>query len=374
MIPGAAARRPVGPGAIVGRYQLERVLGEGATGTVYLAERLDSEPPSEKRAKPGAQVALKVIHRHLVRERQVSARFLREASILRRLRGEHLVGLLDFGELDDGLLYMAQELVQGRGLDELAAAGRLDRERAVRLVQHICRALEAAHAAGVVHRDLKPSNVIVEATADGSERARVLDFGMAKVLRGDGSDSLTALTEQNMVFGTPEYMAPEQARGDEVDARCDVYAAGVILYELVTGGVPFTAATPIGVMTAHLVEEPEAPSLRAPGRITPALEAVMLHALAKDRSLRYPTARTLAEALDAATQRPLDLAGTLPPPSAEDEFAVRDTEHELDVDPALRRTEPGQAAPRAHTPSHGWLIWAVVAALLGIAVGVLLGF
>jgi serine/threonine protein kinase len=369
MTPEVAAERSLEPGSVIGRYRIERVLGEGATGKVFLAERA-GEQGSEL-------VALKVIHRHLVRDRQVSARFFREAAILRRVRGEHLVGLLDFGELEDGVLFMAQELVEGQGLDLLSASGRMNPQRAVRLVQQICRALDTAHTAGIVHRDLKPSNVIVETDRDGGEYARVLDFGMAKVLRSAGSNSLTALTEQNMVFGTPEYMAPEQARGDEVDARCDVYAAGVILYELLTGRVPFTAPTPIGVMTAHLVEDPLPPSRRAPEGITPALEAVVLHALAKDRTARYPSAAALAGALETASARPLDVAATLPPPSAEDELAVRDTEHALDVDAALRRTEPGQSsAPdstRAGTePGHGWLLWALIAALAGIAIGVAL--
>jgi serine/threonine-protein kinase len=363
-----AADRTYRAGAVVGDYRIERVLGEGSASKVFLAER-HTEQGSER-------VALKVIHRHLVRDRQVSARFFREAAILRRLRGEHLVGLLDFGELEDGTLYMAQELVQGQGLDRLSAAGRMSPARAVELVLQICRALTTAHAAGVVHRDLKPSNVIVEARADGSERVHVLDFGMAKMLRGDGSDSLTALTEQNMVFGTPEYMAPEQARGDEVDARSDVYAAGVILYELITGRVPFEAPTAIGVMTAHLVEEPLPPSSRVPGRVTPALEAVVLHALAKNRVARYPSAAALAAALEIATARPHDVAGTLPPPSAEDELAIRDTEYALDVDVALRRTQPGQSsapgAAGASEPGRSWLVWALIAALVGIAIGVAL--
>jgi serine/threonine protein kinase len=179
------------------------------------------------------------------------------------------------------------------------------------------------------------------------------------------------------VFGTPEYMAPEQARGEEVDARCDVYAAGVILYELLTGRVPFTAPTPIGVMTAHLVEVVVPPSSRAPESLTPALEAVVLHALAKDRTARYPSAAALADALQAASARPLDIAGTLPPPSVEEELAIRDTEHALYVDAALRRTEPGAfSAPVAVAAGggagHGWLLWALVAALAGIAIGVAL--
>ena len=219
------------------RYRVLRVLGDGASGIVYEAE-CEAEPAEaddERRSvKTGDHVALKIIHRHLVKDRQISRRFLREARILSRLRGENLVDLVDFGEAD-GRLFMALELVQGTPLDRLARAGPMDPERAIGIVRQVCCALEVAHGTGVVHRDLKPGNVIV-ANGDGrGDRVHVLDFGMAKMLRADASQSLTALTEQNMVFGTPEYMAPEQARGDEVDARADVYALGSVLNDGATG-------------------------------------------------------------------------------------------------------------------------------------------
>jgi eukaryotic-like serine/threonine-protein kinase len=350
------------PTVIAGRYRLGRALGEGASGVVRVAEDTES----------GQRVALKVIHRHLVRDRQISRRFHREASILRKLRCENLVPLLDFGE-DQGLLYMALELVEGRPLDELMREGPLAIERGIELVAQVCAALECAHAAGVVHRDLKPGNVIVERTPDGRERARVLDFGMAKVLRGDGSDSLTALTEQNMVFGTPEYMAPEQARGDEVDARCDVYAAGVILYELLTGSVPFESNTPIGTMTAHLVETPAPPSSRAPGRpISKALEGVVLHALAKAPRDRYPSAASLAGALERATEHPSDVTSIAPPPAHDDaDLGTRDTETALKVS-AAGPPDPPRAPATAPPARRLWLWVALVAAVVGILLGVIL--
>ena len=371
------------------KYRIERVLGDGVSGTVYTAERLPGVAPSE--ASPngfstdGAErrVALKVIHRSLVRDRQISRRFHREAAILRKLHCPYIVPLLDFGELPDGVLYMALELVEGRALDEIMRTGPLDPSRAITLAQQVCAALAVAHAADVVHRDLKPGNVLIEATPDGEERARVCDFGMAKVLRGDPSDSLNMLTEQNMVFGTPEYMAPEQARGDEVDARCDVYAMGVMLYEMLTGTPPFRYDTPIGVMTAHLVEEPRPPSSYVPGVITPALEAVVLHALAKKLADRYPSAAALSEALESARRRPSDVASARPQPARPSgtDLGTRDTEHALHVSQSLRRRELGQGAdaarPRARSVRGGadgnrrfWIAAALIAALLGIAVGV----
>ena len=133
--------------------------------------------------------------------------------------------------------------------------------RAVAILLDVCEALREAHAQGVIHRDLKPGNVLLRE----GDRAVVVDFGMAKIVTGGGTGT-TALTQHNMVFGTPEYMAPEQARGDELDARCDVYAAGIILYELLTGGVPFSGPTPLNVLTAHLTEPAQPPRARAPER------------------------------------------------------------------------------------------------------------
>lgn len=343
------------PGATVaGKYRLERRLGEGASGVVMAA-----------RGPDGELVALKILHRALLRDRQLYKRFRREARILADLRGPHLVRILDFGETEDGLLFMALELVLGEPLDVLAAREKITPARAGELVRQICLALEVAHAAGVVHRDLKPSNVMVQQEG-GADRVRVLDFGMAKALHGDPSSSLNALTEANMVFGTPEYMAPEQARGDDVDARSDVYAAGVILYELLAGVTPFHSASPIGVMTAHLTETPVPPSERAPLRdIPPALGAVSLHALAKAPAERYQSAAQLGQALGAALQNPRDVLSTMPPPS--DDPALRDTDLHLELADSLRPTHPAGSLQR---PPRTWLWIAIVAALLGIGVGI----
>ena len=354
-------------GNALGGYRIERVLGEGVSGVVYVAEG---------QTGPQRRVALKVIHRHLVNDRQISRRFHREASILKQLVCPNLVALLDFGELDDGVLFMALELVEGRSLEEIVEKAPLDPVRAVAIAKQICVALEAAHSASIVHRDLKPGNVIVEQLDGNEDRARVLDFGMAKVLRGDPTDSLNLLTEQNMVFGTPEYMAPEQARGDEVDGRCDVYAAGVILYEMLTGTTPFRAPTPVAVMTAQLSDPPPPPSQQAPAlRLLPALEAVVLHALAKNPRQRYASARALADALDQALVAPIDVTAVAPVALA-DELATRDTERLLDVSALLRERRTGARADAEPAPERAepgrrvWLIVAIFGALLGIALGI----
>ncbi len=357
-----STRATFNPGDVIGgRYRVNRVLGEGACGVVYVADDATESKPA---------VALKVIHRHLLKNRQIHRRFIREAGILRKLECENIVSLLDFGEHDDGLLFMAIELVEGQALDQLLEDGPIDIPRAVAIVKQICRALDVAHAAGIVHRDLKPGNVLLDGAGEEEDRARVLDFGMAKVLRGDIDDSITALTEQNMVFGTPEYMAPEQARGDDVDARSDIYAAGIILYELVTGTVPFKTNTPIATMTAHLTDDPPTPSSRAPtAGIPPALESVILHALKKAPTERYPSATILSAALESALEHPTDIQATIPP--KKNDIALQDTE--TDLSPHLPATRIRQQPhPSVGVPADRvWVIAAVVAALLGIGAGVL---
>ena len=299
---------PLSSGRVIGdKFEVCGVLGEGGTGIVYEARRLDDGG--------GERVALKVIHGHLLYDKQIRGRFTREAKILSRLSGPHLGTVLDFGEVPDprgegaSLLYIALPKIHGPALDQaLREQGPLPVDRALDIILQICSALAAAHAQGVIHRDLKPANVILK---DGTE-VFVVDFGMAKILTGGGTGT-TGLTAHNMVFGTPEYMAPEQARGDELDARCDVYAVGVMLYELLTGGVPFTGNTPLNVLTAQLTQDPERPGKRAPDRaIAPALDAVVMHAMAKDPSERYATASAFAMAIAKAQAEPENVDAVAP--------------------------------------------------------------
>jgi eukaryotic-like serine/threonine-protein kinase len=351
-----SARLPEGT-LVDGRFEIAEPLGQGASGAVYSA--------TDQRS--GARVAVKLLHRHLLTDRQIQKRFYREASILSRLDGPHIVPIVALGE-HEGLLYMALELASGTSLESLMLReGPIPTERAVRIVMQICEALENAHAASVIHRDLKPANVIVDRAPDGSDRVKVLDFGMAKLVHGDGPGS-TALTEQNMVFGTPEYMSPEQARGDDLDETTDVYAAGIILYELLTGTVPFTAPTPVGVMTAHLVETPMPPRQRAPDRaIGLGLEQVVLSAVAKDRRARYPSALALRNALARALETPdsLDLTprGALEIASGLSPSA-----------PApVRSPSGGPDGPFVSDyglPAYAWVVIGLGAALAGIAIGI----
>jgi eukaryotic-like serine/threonine-protein kinase len=377
------------PGTLVGsRFRIESVIGEGSQAVVYQA-----------RGEPGGEeVALKVIHRHLCGDPQISRRFEREASILRRLEGEHVARLLSFVE-EDGLLAIALERVDGISLEALLAErAPLALDVAIEITLQVCAALGAAHANGIIHRDLKTANVLVEREAGQTPgasgagiRVKVVDFGLSKVLQGESN---TALTEQGMIFGTPEYMAPEQARGDEVDARADLYAAGVLLYEMAVGRSPFSGRSPLGAMTAHLSEAPPSPRAALPGSsITPALEAVILKALAKSPADRYSSARDLAQAIAAARDEPLVIMPRAV--SNPDELAIGDTD--LHVDSAsfaqartLRADELAAAQGPGTLPSildeptavSGeaprrtrvlWVLVAIIAAAVGVVIGVLVG-
>jgi serine/threonine-protein kinase len=374
-VPSSAQRISIGQ-VLGNKFEILGVLGEGGTGIVYDAIRI-----AEKDA-----VALKVIHPHLLGDKQIRGRFTREATILRRLKGPHLLPILDFGEIPDpkgsatGLLYLALPKIEGPALDRILEIEKiLPLDRALDIVLEVCNALRSAHSQGIIHRDLKPANVLLE----GGKRVIVVDFGMAKIVTGGGTGT-TALTAHNMVFGTPEYMAPEQARGDELDARCDVYATGVMLYELLTGSVPFSGATPLNVLTAHLTTPPPPPSSKNPGRkIPPALEAVVLHAIAKDPEARYATADELAAAIVHARARPDDVDSVRPGTyridgDADSQDAVRPTlpAPVPTIPPTTARSQSAAQIDSNVPPvapamgARGWTLFWIVAAIVSISVGV----
>ena len=345
-----------------GRYRVGGVIGDGACGTVYAAQRLDD----------GAAVALKVIHAHLARDPQVSKRFLREASILRKLDSPHIARIHDSGQDDTGLLYIALDRVDGEPLSAILARDEeLPIGDVVRIVIAVCEGLSAAHAAGIVHRDLKPDNVMVQRTDAGGSMVRLLDFGLSKTLHAPPGS--TNLTEQNMLLGTPDYMAPEQARGDDIDARCDVYSAGVLLYEMLAWAHPFARRSPLAVLTAHLTDPPPELSRRRSGAlIPPALAAVAHHALAKKRSERYPDAAAMADALRIAVSSPLDVDSVRPPPAERDSLPYRDTDRfsavHADTLPAAFRP-PTRSGRGPGIPP--WVVVSLVAAIAGVLVGIL---
>ncbi|MCI0342431.1 MAG: bifunctional serine/threonine-protein kinase/formylglycine-generating enzyme family protein [Planctomycetales bacterium] len=267
------------PAEQLGPYRLVRELGRGGQATVYLAE----EPRLRR------QVALKVLHRD--QGLAAAARFRREAQAVARL-GAHpgVVAVHDIGEAD-GWVYLAMDLVQGRTLAAVIETGELSHTQAADWVAQAARALYFAHAHGILHRDVKPGNLLVD--ADG--RIRVSDFGLAATQAADPRS--TRLTRTGYMVGTPFYMAPEQARGETTDARADVYALGVTLYECLTGVVPFEGETAYDVLDRTLREEPRPPRSRNP-QIPRDLDTIALKCLEKDPDRRYPTAEALAADLE----------------------------------------------------------------------------
>ncbi|HEV2836217.1 MAG TPA: serine/threonine-protein kinase [Pyrinomonadaceae bacterium] len=275
------------------KYKLIESLGQGGMGSVFRAERLHI----------GDEVAVKLLHQDLVREKHALERFRREARTAAMIRHPNVVSIHDFND-GTGLTseaYIVMELVQGVSLGTLLRRhGRMSSERAVRLMQDICAGVGVAHRQGLLHRDLKPDNVIVVPPShEGDEEtAKVVDFGLAKV-RDVAAQS--ALTQTGAVLGTLYYMSPEQCSGEELDARADVYSLGAMLYEMLTGGPPFRSNNFTGLISKHLHEPPPhfPPSLGVP----PAIESVCLRALAKNRNQRQPDAiafgRELQRALDA---------------------------------------------------------------------------
>jgi len=306
---------PIDPliGTVVGdRFLVERRLGEGGMGVVYEAVQ----------TAIGRKVALKVLHPHLADE-TLYARFRNEAAAASRLAHPNTITVFDFGRTGSGALYIAMELVEGTSLDEeIRTIGALDWQRTRRIAAQICGSLQHAHEHGIVHRDLKPENVMLLARGSETDVVKVLDFGIAKIVEEEGTDQRQALTKTGMVFGTPQYMSPEQIRGDRVDARSDVYSTGVILFRMLTGSLPFTAETLMGILTRHLMDPPPPfaqvnPAVQVPA----ALEGLVLQMLAKDPADRPQSMAEVAERMAAlaapiATTAPIaPIATTAPMPA-----------------------------------------------------------
>ena len=243
----------------------------------------------------GKRFAMKTLRDDLASDRVVAARFVQEARAMAALDHPNVVAIIDFGELDGGIPYFVMELLEGESLATLIRReGALGARRARGIVRQIASALTVAHAAGIVHRDLKPDNVHV----GPGDAVKILDFGIAKVL------GASRLTRTGMIFGTPHYISPEQASGDAVDHRADLYSLGVLSYELLTGRVPFEADSFMGVLTQHLYSEPIPPSrLRSSDESLGELEPVVLRCLEKSPDARFSSAAELIAALDSLDER-----------------------------------------------------------------------
>ena len=282
-------------GTSIGNYRLDRILGRGGMGTVYSGEHVYIKKP----------VAVKVLHPQFARYQEAIHRFLREARAATSINHANIVDVTDFGILADGPVYFVMEYLEGKSLEDLIEKdGAVELHRALNVANQIALALEAAHAVGVIHRDLKPDNIMllkkpgrrdlvrmapdqtwITEREESYDFVKVLDFGIAKVLI---QDELMAETVQGAVFGTPEYMSPEAARGEDVDHRADVYSLGVILFDMLCGRPPFEAPQSSEVLSMHIHTPPPSPREFAPHReITEMAEAVILRAMQKDPKRRY---------------------------------------------------------------------------------------
>jgi serine/threonine-protein kinase len=271
------------------RYRIVRLLGEGGMGRVYEGAHVNINK----------RVAIKVLRPELVENAATVARFRQEARSASAIGHDNIVAMEDFATLPDGTVYLAMEYLDGESLgDRMRRPPPLPLAEGLATMAQVCRGLHAAHEQGIVHRDMKPENIFLAQKNTNTGKVvipKILDFGIAKM---SGQEGALNLTKTGAIFGTPLYMSPEQAKGEPLDHRADIYSTGVILYELATGRVPFKADSSVQVLAAHITSDPERPSRAAPDRgIPPSVEAAILRAMAKDPAARFPSAGELADEL-----------------------------------------------------------------------------
>jgi serine/threonine protein kinase len=342
---------PMIGGIIAGKYEIEARVGAGSMGVVYRARHLTLE---------------KVVCIKTMRDSSdpsLAERFQREARAASRLDHPCSVHVLDYGREVDGMLYIAMEFVDGRDLFSLMQEAQFTPERTALVMTQMLSALSAAHDVGVLHRDLKPENILVSTVRadDGGleERVKVCDFGVAHIVERDISKG-RRLTGEGLIIGTPHYMSPEQARAEAVDERSDVYSAGVVMFQLLTGQLPFDADTAVNVALKQITEEPPRPSDIRPGT-HPVLEAICLRALRKEPSERWASAREMRSAIREVLSPAREPQRSAPTFESERPTLTETPAVEIDVRPRLL----AQLVPPPRRPSRaGRLIMAT--AFLGL--------
>ena len=398
------------------RFKIESKVGEGGFGAVYRGTQLAT----------GRKVAIKMLHPEMTKDDNLVARFRREGMVLCNLRDAHTITTYDFDQTPDGELYIAMELLEGKSLHQVFhEQAPLEWKRMFKILIQMCSSLAEAHQQGIVHRDLKPENVYLEHRTGDPEFVKILDFGIAKVMRGDSIDPASPqLTATGQTLGTLEYMSPEQLMGKPLDGRSDVYALGVVAYEMITGRLPFPDAKgPAGLITAQLKQTPLPPSQANPRAGLPQLaDKVILRCLEKSKDNRFPDTTQMAaamqEVLDSVREASNPLMAPLSstsnpsmrplPPGVVDLAETRRGESPLVLPPPMPQNEPtpnplraagsqqppmagspynsrggGGAAPQMMMPhmstapvragsSTRWIWWVVGLLALGAAAGAVL--
>ena len=324
---------------VAGQFRIVEKIGKGGMGSVYKAEQPDMN----------RHVAIKILHSRYLSRTDLVSRFRREARAMSQLSHPNTARVFLYGQLDDGACYFVMEHLVGQNLAQLVRAeGALEPKRAIGIMVQVCGALEEAHQAGIVHRDLKPENIFVTNQGGIRDFPKVLDFGLAKVTERQMRPGSMVLTQQGMVFGTPEFMSPEQAHGKTLDARSDIYSLGIILYELLTGKLPFDAKQPIEYIQLHVNATPIPLSKRRPKATFPSgLEEVVMAALAKKPEERYASAADFAAALESVLQAEAGEGGPISLPTPIPAAPVSE--------PALH-SEPIRGLEKSKTP---WIMLAV---------------
>ena len=372
---------------LAGKYRIDDKIDEGGMGCVYRATHVLMEKV----------VAVKVLHPALAADDKIVARFTREAKAASRIYHPHAISVTDFGEAENGIVYLVMEYLRGRTLKDIVrSGGPLSLERTVEIVRQVAGALEAAHNEGVVHRDLKSDNIMLEEHT-GGDWAKVLDFGIAKIQQTERSVHETdpGLTAPNLIIGTPQYMSPEQcSQASAIDARSDVYSFGVILYEMLAGHVPFSGDSPTAIMMRHIQEPP--PSLLEERPDLPAeVGRVLERALAKNPEERFQKATELSAALaEAAAEAPstaaavaaatldTDRIGSPTSPNEPPRKTVTSVEDDeatvVSADYARARTPveelPPPVAPLPEPSFNPWRLAVPAIAVLAIVVAVFFAF
>tara|TARA_B100001750_G_scaffold152915_2_gene122593 strand:- start:239 stop:1393 length:1155 start_codon:yes stop_codon:yes gene_type:complete len=364
---------------VAGQFRIVERIGSGGMGAVYKAEQ-----PQMNR-----HVAIKILHSRYLSRKDLVSRFRREARAMSHLSHPNTARVFMYGQLEDGACYFVMEYLEGRNLAQLVRRdGPMDPKRAMHVMAQVCGALDEAHRAGIIHRDLKPENVFLTNQGGIDDYPKVLDFGLAKVTEKQMRPGSMILTREGMVFGTPEFMSPEQARGKTLDPRSDIYSLGVILYELLSGKLPFEARQPIEFIQLHVNEPPIPLSERMKDRELPAgLEAAVMKALEKDPDDRYTTAAEFAQALEAVAEGRPSFGASKPifggPPSTSPVVGVEAPPSSVVQQPQPQQQQPQpqqqqpqqqpqapmvqqpQQAPMAQSP----LPWLVLGAGVVLALG-----